>query len=251
MSNKRLTPELLAPMLQDICQLFIRFKKSEQKESCQGRVHLQTIVVKSPQALRAKKKKTRRTKGPLWQPRCTPVTFRQDSECFFDLPVNACKLPPLLQYYRLPNQINGWNIGIKLVFNIKLWVSRFFCSRTYFEFWANFLETKSGQQGFMVYLSINLGRSGKMGGLGCLMYFMYMPLRWRRINTSTKLIQNTLSDHTERVQLLQGMVSNLVTESVKSKDRLDIAMEHVSVLLSRIRDHPVPSSRYARNDCFT
>ncbi|KAD6795468.1 hypothetical protein E3N88_06364 [Mikania micrantha] len=74
----------------------------------------------------------------------------------------------------------------------------------------------------------------------------YMPLRWRRINTSTKLIQNTLSDHTERVQLLQGMVSNLVTESVKSKDRLDIAMEHVSVLLSRIRDHPVPSSRTDR-----
>ncbi|KAJ0513929.1 putative Zinc finger, SWIM-type, MULE transposase domain, FHY3/FAR1 family [Helianthus annuus] len=79
----------------------------------------------------------------------------------------------------------------------------------------------------------------------------YMPLRWRRINTSAKLLQNTLSDHTERVQLLQGMVSNLVTESAKSKDRLDIAMEHVSVLLSRIRDHPVPSSRYARNDCFT
>jgi len=79
----------------------------------------------------------------------------------------------------------------------------------------------------------------------------YMPLRWQRINTSAKLLQNTLSDHTERVQLLQGMVSNLVTESVKSKDRLDIAMEHVSVLLSRIRDHPVPSSRYARNDCFT
>lgn len=79
----------------------------------------------------------------------------------------------------------------------------------------------------------------------------YMPLRWRRINTSGKLLQNNLSDHTERVQLLQGMVSNLVTESAKSKDRLDIAMEHVSVLLSRIREHPVPSSRYARNDCFT
>ncbi|XP_076906775.1 protein FAR1-RELATED SEQUENCE 11-like [Bidens hawaiensis] len=79
----------------------------------------------------------------------------------------------------------------------------------------------------------------------------YMPLRWRRINTSAKLLQNSLSDHTERVQLLQGMVSNLVTESAKSKDRLDIAMEHVSVLLSRIREHPVPSSRYARNDCFT
>ncbi|KVH93514.1 FAR1 DNA binding domain-containing protein [Cynara cardunculus var. scolymus] len=79
----------------------------------------------------------------------------------------------------------------------------------------------------------------------------YMPLRWRRINTSAKLLQNTLSDHAERVQLLQGMVSNLVTESAKSKDRLDIAVEHVSILLSRIREHPVPSARYARTDLFT
>lgn len=83
----------------------------------------------------------------------------------------------------------------------------------------------------------------------------YMPLRWRRVNASVKVLQNSLSDHGERVRLLEGMVSSLVTESVKSKDRLDMAIEHVSVLLERIRECPVPvpvsSSRYVRNDLFT
>ncbi|KAF5188568.1 Far1-related sequence [Thalictrum thalictroides] len=68
----------------------------------------------------------------------------------------------------------------------------------------------------------------------------YLPLRWRRINTSpTKLLQVTLNDHGERVQALQSMVSTLVTESSKSKERLQIATEHVSMLLSRIREQPV------------
>ncbi|KAJ6427787.1 hypothetical protein OIU84_023229 [Salix udensis] len=41
-------------------------------------------------------------------------------------------------------------------------------------------------------------------------------------------------------KLLQNMVSSLITESAKSKERLDIATEQVSILLSRIRDQPVP-----------
>lgn len=69
----------------------------------------------------------------------------------------------------------------------------------------------------------------------------YLPLRWRRISTpSVKLLQTTASDHAERVQLLQSMVSTLITESIKSKERLDIATEQVSVLLSQIREQPVP-----------
>ncbi|KAF8408571.1 hypothetical protein HHK36_004634 [Tetracentron sinense] len=68
----------------------------------------------------------------------------------------------------------------------------------------------------------------------------YLLIRWRRINTSpTKLLQNTPSDHAERVQSLQSMVSALITESAKTKERLDIATEQVSILLSRIREHPV------------
>uniref|UniRef100_A0A2N9IJI9 Protein FAR1-RELATED SEQUENCE n=1 Tax=Fagus sylvatica TaxID=28930 RepID=A0A2N9IJI9_FAGSY len=68
----------------------------------------------------------------------------------------------------------------------------------------------------------------------------YLPIRWRRISTpSAKLLQSTPSDHTERIQLLQSMVSSLVTESAKSKERVDIATEQISILLSRIREQPV------------
>ncbi|XP_060167575.1 protein FAR1-RELATED SEQUENCE 11 isoform X2 [Lycium barbarum] len=70
----------------------------------------------------------------------------------------------------------------------------------------------------------------------------YLPHRWRRISTpSTKALQNTHNDHMERVQLLQSMVSTLVTESAKSRERLDIATENVSILLSRIREQPICS----------
>ncbi|XP_057464785.1 protein FAR1-RELATED SEQUENCE 11-like isoform X2 [Actinidia eriantha] len=62
----------------------------------------------------------------------------------------------------------------------------------------------------------------------------YLPLRWRRISIpSTKLLHFTPNDHGERVQLLQSMVSTLITESAKSKERLDMATEQVSMLLSR------------------
>lgn len=71
----------------------------------------------------------------------------------------------------------------------------------------------------------------------------YLPLRWRRISTpSTKPpLLTTQNDHAEKIQLLQSMVSNLITESAKSRERLDIATEQVSILLSRIKEHPVCS----------
>lgn len=68
----------------------------------------------------------------------------------------------------------------------------------------------------------------------------YLPIRWRRISTpSAKLFQSAPSDHAERIQILQSMVSTLVTESAKSKERLDIANEQISILLSRIKEQPV------------
>lgn len=68
----------------------------------------------------------------------------------------------------------------------------------------------------------------------------YLPVRWRRISTpSAKLLHGVPSDHAERVELLQRIVSTLVTESAKSRERLDIATEQVSILLSRIREQPV------------
>ncbi|KAL4298242.1 hypothetical protein GQ457_12G026880 [Hibiscus cannabinus] len=68
----------------------------------------------------------------------------------------------------------------------------------------------------------------------------YLPLRWRRISTSpAKHLQSSSSDHTEGIQLLQSMVSTLVAESAKSKERLNMAAEQVSVLLSHITEQPV------------
>lgn len=67
----------------------------------------------------------------------------------------------------------------------------------------------------------------------------YLPIRWRRLSIPGKLYQNNSSDNTERIQFLQNLVSALVTESAKSKERLDIATDQVSILLSRIREQPV------------
>ncbi|KAK9138276.1 hypothetical protein Sjap_008870 [Stephania japonica] len=68
----------------------------------------------------------------------------------------------------------------------------------------------------------------------------FLPIRWRRINTTpTKSLQATTTNQTERVQMLQSMVTTLVSESSKSKERLDMATEQVSILLSRIREQPV------------
>ncbi|XP_023530341.1 protein FAR1-RELATED SEQUENCE 11-like [Cucurbita pepo subsp. pepo] len=74
----------------------------------------------------------------------------------------------------------------------------------------------------------------------------YLPVRWRRISMpSAKLLQSTTNDHGERTQLLQSMVTTLVTESAKSRERLDFATKQVSVLLSRVREHStsLPDSR--------
>nr|GLL46845.1 protein FAR1-RELATED SEQUENCE 11 isoform X2 [Ipomoea trifida] len=70
----------------------------------------------------------------------------------------------------------------------------------------------------------------------------YLPFRWRRISLpSSKAPQTNQNDHTERVQSLQSLVSNLVTESAKSKERLDFASEQISILLTQIREQPVYS----------
>ncbi|KAJ0969399.1 hypothetical protein J5N97_022276 [Dioscorea zingiberensis] len=69
----------------------------------------------------------------------------------------------------------------------------------------------------------------------------YLPSRWRRVNSSpSKLVRCSLSsDHTGRVQSLQSMVSALISEAAKSEERLDLASQEISILLSRIREQPV------------
>jgi len=69
----------------------------------------------------------------------------------------------------------------------------------------------------------------------------YLPIRWRRVSTlPSRLVQaSSINEQAEKVQVLQSMVSSLVSEAAKSKERLDIACEEVSVLLSRIREQSV------------
>ncbi|KAH9606009.1 hypothetical protein KSS87_021028 [Heliosperma pusillum] len=78
----------------------------------------------------------------------------------------------------------------------------------------------------------------------------YLPLRWRRFNSLATKTSSSLSDQGEKVHRLQSMLSTLVTESSKSKERLDLATEQVSFLLSRIREQPVSSSQVARNATY-
>lgn len=79
----------------------------------------------------------------------------------------------------------------------------------------------------------------------------YLPLRWRRVNSfPSKSIPSAHSGHMEKVQALQNMVAILVAESAKSRERLDIATQQVSALLSRITEQPALSqdTRYVHRN---
>lgn len=68
----------------------------------------------------------------------------------------------------------------------------------------------------------------------------YLPIRWRRLSSPSKLVQGSGSyDQTERAEALQSMVSDLMSEAAKSKERMDIASREISILLSRLRDQPI------------
>ncbi|XP_072951673.1 protein FAR1-RELATED SEQUENCE 11 isoform X2 [Typha angustifolia] len=72
----------------------------------------------------------------------------------------------------------------------------------------------------------------------------YLPVRWRRINSlPSKVVHGAVStEQAERVHTLQSMVSCLISEAAKSKERTDIASQEISILLSRIRQHPVSTN---------
>lgn len=63
----------------------------------------------------------------------------------------------------------------------------------------------------------------------------YLPIRWR--NTSlTKSFQG--GEQAGKVQLLQSMVSSIITESVETEERLDVACDQIAMVLSRIKEFP-------------
>uniref|UniRef100_A0A2P2M6F3 Protein FAR1-RELATED SEQUENCE n=2 Tax=Rhizophora mucronata TaxID=61149 RepID=A0A2P2M6F3_RHIMU len=76
----------------------------------------------------------------------------------------------------------------------------------------------------------------------------YLPVRWRDVATSSaKPFQAFNSEeHGRKAQLLQSMVSTLVSESVETKARLDIACNHVSDVLSHIKG--IPGPEHTTND---
>ncbi|CAA2959933.1 FAR1-RELATED SEQUENCE 11-like [Olea europaea subsp. europaea] len=67
----------------------------------------------------------------------------------------------------------------------------------------------------------------------------YLPNRWRDVPlSSTKPVHATSG----KIQLLQSMISRLITESIETEDRLDIACDHIALVLARIKEFPVASN---------
>ncbi|KAK7853483.1 protein far1-related sequence 11 [Quercus suber] len=66
----------------------------------------------------------------------------------------------------------------------------------------------------------------------------YLPTRWRSVNSSCSnpFRTATTREHSERIQLLESMASTLVTESIETEERLDVACEQMAMVLSRIKD---------------
>lgn len=73
----------------------------------------------------------------------------------------------------------------------------------------------------------------------------YLPLRWRRTHYSVVLgRENGCSDdQPEKVKALQLMVSDLISEAVKSKERVELVSIELECLLARLRQQPVNKSR--------
>ncbi|KAI8522626.1 hypothetical protein RHMOL_Rhmol13G0010700 [Rhododendron molle] len=71
----------------------------------------------------------------------------------------------------------------------------------------------------------------------------YLPIRWRDIASAmTKSAQGPASgEHAVKVQLLHSIISTLIAESVETEERLDVACDQISVVLSRIKEFPGPS----------
>ncbi|CBI22921.3 hypothetical protein VitviT2T_006080 [Vitis vinifera] len=71
----------------------------------------------------------------------------------------------------------------------------------------------------------------------------YLPIRWHGVSSSsTKLSQATTPrEHAERIQLLESMVSTIITESMETEERLDEACEQIAMVLAHIKELPRPT----------
>ncbi|KAI4374358.1 hypothetical protein MLD38_012363 [Melastoma candidum] len=64
----------------------------------------------------------------------------------------------------------------------------------------------------------------------------FLPLRWHNIPLSSPRSAQTSADHRRKIQLLHSMVETLLTESVGSGDRIDMACAQIATVLSRIKE---------------
>lgn len=68
----------------------------------------------------------------------------------------------------------------------------------------------------------------------------YLHIRWRDVTLPlTKSVQtSTFGEHAGKIQWLQSMVSTLVTESMETEERLDVACDQIGLVLARIKGFP-------------
>ena len=68
----------------------------------------------------------------------------------------------------------------------------------------------------------------------------YLPARWRGNNSSSvnHYRGTTSRDQPERIQFLESMVSTFLVESIETEERLDVACDQISMVLSRIKTFP-------------
>jgi hypothetical protein len=76
----------------------------------------------------------------------------------------------------------------------------------------------------------------------------YLPTRWRSVySSSTNPFRTaTTREHSEKIQLLESMASTLLTESIETEERLDVACEQIAMMLSRIKE--LSRSTHGMND---
>lgn len=71
----------------------------------------------------------------------------------------------------------------------------------------------------------------------------YLHMRWRDVTSSfSRHFQaSTSGENSGKVQLLQSMVSTLLTESIETEERIDVACDQIAMVLSRVKEYPGPA----------
>ncbi|CAM8980759.1 unnamed protein product [Rhodiola kirilowii] len=77
----------------------------------------------------------------------------------------------------------------------------------------------------------------------------YLPPRWRDNPSPISFHQppSVSGEKASKVQLLQSMLSTLISESAETEERLDTACNQVALLLSRIKESTLPSVQDGNN----